>query len=82
MLGGRRGGRAVAPRAEEAVLSVRFSIFDSFDLGDRPDAGTVLGERLDFAVAAEAAGIDHYHVTEHHGTPLSSVPRRTSSSPR
>ena len=55
-------------------MSVRFSIFDSFDLGDRPDAGAVLAERLDFAVAAEAAGVDHYHVTEHHGTPLSVCP--------
>jgi len=71
MLGTRR--RAV-PADEEAVVSVRFSIFDSFDQGDRPDAGTVLAERLDFAVAAEAAGIDHYHVTEHHGTPLSVCP--------
>jgi alkanesulfonate monooxygenase SsuD/methylene tetrahydromethanopterin reductase-like flavin-dependent oxidoreductase (luciferase family) len=56
------------------VVSVRFSIFDSFDLGDRPDAGVVLAERLEFAVAAEALGIDHYHVTEHHGTPLSVCP--------
>jgi alkanesulfonate monooxygenase SsuD/methylene tetrahydromethanopterin reductase-like flavin-dependent oxidoreductase (luciferase family) len=34
----------------------------------------VIASRLDFAVAAEAAGIGHYHVTEHHGTPLSVCP--------
>lgn len=34
----------------------------------------MIASRLDFAVAAEAAGIGHYHVTEHHGTPLSVCP--------
>ena len=55
-------------------MSVRFGMFDSLDLGDRVDPGQVLAERLDFAVAAEAGGIDHYHVAEHHGTPLSVCP--------
>ena len=55
-------------------MSVRFGVFDSLDLGDRVDPGQVLAERLDFAVAAEAGGIDHYHVAEHHGTPLSVCP--------
>jgi alkanesulfonate monooxygenase SsuD/methylene tetrahydromethanopterin reductase-like flavin-dependent oxidoreductase (luciferase family) len=41
------------------VMSFAFGIFES---------------RLDLAVAAEAAGIGHYHVTEHHGTPLSVCP--------
>ncbi|HEY7324519.1 MAG TPA: LLM class flavin-dependent oxidoreductase [Streptosporangiaceae bacterium] len=50
-----------------------FGIFDSFDLGES-SAGQVITSRLDFAVAAEAAGIGHYHVTEHHGTPLSVCP--------
>jgi alkanesulfonate monooxygenase SsuD/methylene tetrahydromethanopterin reductase-like flavin-dependent oxidoreductase (luciferase family) len=50
-----------------------FGIFDSLDLGDS-SPGRVLAERLEFAVAAEAAGIGHYHVTEHHGTPLSVCP--------
>jgi alkanesulfonate monooxygenase SsuD/methylene tetrahydromethanopterin reductase-like flavin-dependent oxidoreductase (luciferase family) len=54
-------------------VSFAFGIFDSFDLGDSTP-GAVLANRLDLAVAAEAAGIDHYHVTEHHGTPLSVCP--------
>ncbi|WP_433282083.1 LLM class flavin-dependent oxidoreductase [Pseudonocardia xinjiangensis] len=54
-------------------MSFAFGIFDSFDLGDATP-GAVLTNRLDLAVAAEAAGIDHYHVTEHHGTPLSVCP--------
>lgn len=50
-----------------------FGIFDSFDRGNSTP-GQVIASRLDFAVAAEAAGIGHYHVTEHHGTPLSVCP--------
>jgi alkanesulfonate monooxygenase SsuD/methylene tetrahydromethanopterin reductase-like flavin-dependent oxidoreductase (luciferase family) len=53
-----------------------FGIFDSFDLGES-SPGQVIASRLDFAVAAEAAGIGHYHVTEHHGTPLSVCPSPT-----
>jgi alkanesulfonate monooxygenase SsuD/methylene tetrahydromethanopterin reductase-like flavin-dependent oxidoreductase (luciferase family) len=54
-------------------VSFAFGIFDSFDLGNSTP-GAVLADRLDLAVAAEAAGIAHYHVTEHHGTPLSVCP--------
>ncbi|MGH3302631.1 MAG: LLM class flavin-dependent oxidoreductase [Streptosporangiaceae bacterium] len=54
-------------------MTLEFGIFDSFDLG-ASTAGQVIAARLDFAVAAEAAGISHYHVTEHHGTPLSVCP--------
>jgi alkanesulfonate monooxygenase SsuD/methylene tetrahydromethanopterin reductase-like flavin-dependent oxidoreductase (luciferase family) len=54
-------------------MTFEFGIFDSFDLGDAT-AGQVIARRLDFAVAAERAGIAHYHVTEHHGTPLSACP--------
>jgi alkanesulfonate monooxygenase SsuD/methylene tetrahydromethanopterin reductase-like flavin-dependent oxidoreductase (luciferase family) len=50
-----------------------FGIFDSFDQGDSTP-GQVIASRLDFAVEAERAGIAHYHVTEHHGTPLSVCP--------
>jgi alkanesulfonate monooxygenase SsuD/methylene tetrahydromethanopterin reductase-like flavin-dependent oxidoreductase (luciferase family) len=50
-----------------------FGIFDSFDQGDSTP-GQVIANRLDFAVEAERAGIAHYHVTEHHGTPLSVCP--------
>jgi alkanesulfonate monooxygenase SsuD/methylene tetrahydromethanopterin reductase-like flavin-dependent oxidoreductase (luciferase family) len=54
-------------------MTLEFGIFDSFDLG-ASTPGQVIASRLDFAVAAEAAGISHYHVTEHHGTPLSVCP--------
>ena len=54
-------------------MSFSFGIFDSLNLGDSAP-GPVIASRLDFAVAAEAAGIGHYHVTEHHGTPLSVCP--------
>ena len=54
-------------------MTFAFGIFDSFDLGDSTP-GQVIASRLDLAVAAEAAGIGHYHVTEHHGTPLSVCP--------
>lgn len=54
-------------------MAFEFGIFDSFDLGVSTP-GQVIASRLEFAVAAEAAGISHYHVTEHHGTPLSVCP--------
>jgi alkanesulfonate monooxygenase SsuD/methylene tetrahydromethanopterin reductase-like flavin-dependent oxidoreductase (luciferase family) len=50
-----------------------FGIFDSFDQGDSTP-GQVIASRLAFAAEAERAGIAHYHVTEHHGTPLSVCP--------
>ena len=54
-------------------MSFAFGIFDSFDQGTSP-ASQVLLERVQFAREAERLGIDHYHVTEHHGTPLSVCP--------
>lgn len=54
-------------------MTMEFGIFDSFDL-DRTGPGDVLGARLRFACEAERLGIGHYHVTEHHGTPLSVCP--------
>lgn len=54
-------------------MSFEFGIFDSFDRGVS-EPGVVLGHRLDFAVEAERLGIERYHVTEHHGTPLSVCP--------
>ncbi|MEV0110857.1 LLM class flavin-dependent oxidoreductase [Nocardia sp. NPDC050799] len=54
-------------------MSFTFGIFDSFDQGVQAP-GEVLDERLRFAVEAEKLGIDHYHVTEHHGTALSVCP--------
>lgn len=50
-----------------------FGIFDSFDLGDSTP-GQIIDNRLAFAEEAERRGISHYHVTEHHGTPLSVCP--------
>ena len=55
------------------ATTFEFGIFDSFDQGDSTP-GQVIANRLDFAVEAEKAGIRHYHVTEHHGTPLSVCP--------
>lgn len=54
-------------------MSLHFGIFDSFDLDGR-DPGRVLADRLRFAQEAERLGFSHYHVTEHHGTPLSVCP--------
>jgi alkanesulfonate monooxygenase SsuD/methylene tetrahydromethanopterin reductase-like flavin-dependent oxidoreductase (luciferase family) len=54
-------------------MGMEFGIFDSFDLG-RATPGDVLASRLRFAEQAELLGVDHYHVTEHHGTPLSVCP--------
>ncbi len=55
------------------AMTFEFGIFDSLDQGDSTP-GQVIAGRLDFAVEAEQAGIAHYHVTEHHGTPLSVCP--------
>jgi alkanesulfonate monooxygenase SsuD/methylene tetrahydromethanopterin reductase-like flavin-dependent oxidoreductase (luciferase family) len=55
------------------AATFEFGIFDSFDQGNSTP-GQVIANRLDFAVEAERAGISHYHVTEHHGTPLSVCP--------
>src|SRR4051812_8210573 len=56
-------------------LGVRFEfgVFDSFDLGDA-GPGQVMTERLEFAAEAERLGFDHYHLAEHHATPLSVCP--------
>ena len=54
-------------------MTFEFGIFDSFDRGDSTP-GQVIANRLAFAVEAERAGFAHYHVTEHHGTPLSVCP--------
>lgn len=58
---------------ESNADTFEFGIFDSFDLGDSTP-GTVIDSRLLFAEEAERQGIAHYHVTEHHGTPLSVCP--------
>ena len=55
------------------MMRFEFGIFDSFDLGG-VEPGQVMTERLEFAVEAERVGFDHYHLAEHHGTPLSVCP--------
>jgi alkanesulfonate monooxygenase SsuD/methylene tetrahydromethanopterin reductase-like flavin-dependent oxidoreductase (luciferase family) len=50
-----------------------FGIFESLDLGTST-AGELLADRLEFIEFAERDGIDHYHVTDHHGTPPSACP--------
>jgi alkanesulfonate monooxygenase SsuD/methylene tetrahydromethanopterin reductase-like flavin-dependent oxidoreductase (luciferase family) len=52
---------------------MKVGLFDHVERCDRPLA-TAFDERLQFAVAAEAAGIYCLHVAEHHGTPLNMVP--------
>src|SRR3982074_1938548 len=52
---------------------MKVGLFDHVERADRPLA-TQLDERLEFAVAAEAAGIYCLHVAEHHATPLNMVP--------
>ena len=52
---------------------MKIGIFDHVEHGERPLA-TLYDERLEFAAAADAAGIYGLHVAEHHQTPLNLVP--------
>ena len=52
---------------------MKVGLFDHVEWGDRPLA-TLLDERLQFAAAADEAGIYCLHVAEHHATPLNMVP--------
>ncbi len=53
---------------------MRFGLFDHFErVPDRPLADQ-FDERLEFAAAADAAGLYALHVAEHHSTPLNMVP--------
>ncbi len=52
---------------------MKIGLFDHVEWGDRPLA-TLLDERLQFAAAADEAGIWGLHVAEHHATPLNMVP--------
>jgi len=54
-------------------MALEFGIFDSFDLA-RGSVGELLDGRLRFAREVESLGFARYHVTEHHGTPLSVCP--------
>ena len=52
---------------------MKFGLFDHIDHAGVPLAD-LFDARLDYVRAAEAAGFYCYHVSEHHGTPLSMVP--------
>ena len=52
---------------------MKVGLFDHVEWGDRPLA-TLFDERLQFAAAADEAGLYCLHVAEHHATPLSLVP--------
>ena len=52
---------------------MKFGLFDHVDANGRALAQQ-LDERIEFVVAAEAAGFYSYHVSEHHATPLNLVP--------
>jgi alkanesulfonate monooxygenase SsuD/methylene tetrahydromethanopterin reductase-like flavin-dependent oxidoreductase (luciferase family) len=52
---------------------MKVGLFDHVEWGERPLA-TLFDERLQFAAAAEEAGIYCLHVAEHHATPLNMVP--------
>ena len=52
---------------------MKVGLFDHVEWADRPLA-TLFDERLEFAAAADEAGIWGLHVAEHHATPLNMVP--------
>ena len=52
---------------------MQVGLFDHVEHGERPLAA-LYDERLQFARAAENAGIYCLHLAEHHATPLSLVP--------
>jgi alkanesulfonate monooxygenase SsuD/methylene tetrahydromethanopterin reductase-like flavin-dependent oxidoreductase (luciferase family) len=54
-------------------MALEFGVFDSLDLA-HGGVGELLDDRLRFAQEVERLGFARYHVTEHHGTPLSVCP--------
>jgi alkanesulfonate monooxygenase SsuD/methylene tetrahydromethanopterin reductase-like flavin-dependent oxidoreductase (luciferase family) len=52
---------------------MKIGLFDHVERSDRPLA-TIFDERLQFLIAADAAGFYCAHVAEHHCTPLNMVP--------
>jgi alkanesulfonate monooxygenase SsuD/methylene tetrahydromethanopterin reductase-like flavin-dependent oxidoreductase (luciferase family) len=52
---------------------MKIGLFDHVEDGGRP-LSVLLDERLEFAAAADAAGIYCLHIAEHHATPLNMVP--------
>ncbi len=53
---------------------MRFGLFDHFERVPDRSLADQFDERLEFAAAADAAGIYALHVAEHHSTPLNMVP--------
>ena len=53
---------------------MRVGIFDHLDRGDAP-LGQFYEERLQLIEAAEAAGIESYHLAEHHWNPVGMAPQ-------
>src|ERR1700728_1932640 len=52
---------------------MKIGLFDHVEFGDRPMA-QLLDERLQYAEAADQAGIYCLQIAEHHATPLNMVP--------
>lgn len=52
---------------------MKFGLFDHIDRSDRPLAQQ-FDERLELVATADRLGFYCYHVAEHHGTPLNTVP--------
>jgi alkanesulfonate monooxygenase SsuD/methylene tetrahydromethanopterin reductase-like flavin-dependent oxidoreductase (luciferase family) len=63
----RAGGRG------KGTNVMKIGLFDHVEHGERPLAA-LFDERLQFAAAADAAGIYCLHVAEHHATPLNMAP--------
>jgi alkanesulfonate monooxygenase SsuD/methylene tetrahydromethanopterin reductase-like flavin-dependent oxidoreductase (luciferase family) len=49
---------------------LEFGVFDWIDVAEGRDTATVYDERLALARQADAGRFSHYHVAEHHGSPL------------
>src|SRR6202012_5441995 len=71
-----RKGRVVACAAmsgQQQRGNMKIGLFDHIEDGARP-LTTLFDERLQFAKAADQAGIYCMHLAEHHATPLNMVP--------
>jgi alkanesulfonate monooxygenase SsuD/methylene tetrahydromethanopterin reductase-like flavin-dependent oxidoreductase (luciferase family) len=53
---------------------MKFGLFDHFERAPDRALATQFDERLEFATAADSAGIYALHIAEHHSTPLNMVP--------
>jgi alkanesulfonate monooxygenase SsuD/methylene tetrahydromethanopterin reductase-like flavin-dependent oxidoreductase (luciferase family) len=53
---------------------MQFGLFDHIDRSEDRPLAQQFDERLELVRAADAAGFYCYHVAEHHGTPLNTIP--------